>query len=160
MIGHTPGYPDSSVSAAWKRSSARWKARVSLAAIAASCSPRIARRRAAPSGPELGGLLDHGRLQRMAHQVGFFELVERDAGHEGAGTRDHFDQAFIRQPLHGLVHRRAAGAELLGDVTLDDARAGQHAHLHDALAQAEVDAARGAQAGLGDAGGGSRRVHG
>jgi len=91
-------------------------------------------------------LFDDRRLQRVAHEIGLVQRVERDARDERARARHDLDQAFVGQALHGLVHGRAARAEFLGDVALHDARTGQHVHLDDAPAQAQVDAARRAQA--------------
>jgi hypothetical protein len=106
-------------------------------------------------GLDLLQLLDVGRgqvrerlaeqqgLQLLAHPIAELAVAQRHRGHPGPGVRLESDQAGRLEDAQRLAHRQAARAQLVGDLVLDDARAGRESSVEDALAHLVGDTAAG-----------------
>src|SRR5581483_3949822 len=88
------------------------------------------------AGQQAGGQpVDH-----LPHLVELPQLGRPEAGHlDRAVPVGHLDQAFPLQDAEGLPQRRAAHAELLGQLRLEQGGAGRQLLVEDQLAQMRDD---------------------
>ena len=78
-------------------------------------------------------------LERLAQELRVVDAGHADAADEGAELRDDPDELVVAQPRERLAHRRAADAELVGDLVLRDLPPGLELGRDDRVAHCVVD---------------------